>query len=551
MFVSLTLARTQQHASPVLRRLLYGYNAVLTGLLLLAVLVVVNIMAYMYLPTDADWTKGGLHTISARTKSILESLDKPLKVYVFTSTREDRAFEDMRILLEKCQEATNKLQVETLLRDLDPERLQELYRRYQRDENEGMLVVYGTEREETHQVIQTTDLREISSPRRMEDTPTYVFKGEDALMTAIVALRDGKKPVVYFTQGNGELDINDTVPHQTPDEGAGLLRDRLQKGNYEVKGLVFSPVGAGKAATNNIVTAKEVPDDASVVVIAGPRAPFAPEALAALRNYMKPADPQKPKGKLVVLMDVVPSRADGKMVQTGLEPLLGEFNVEVGNNRILTVSRTPSLVLVSANPQLRQTNPVASAFYRRWIPLYVARTVRPRGAAPSEGASSLQANSLLVTLDQCWEETDLQTDAGKLLNDYLTNRREEIQAKVAHDSLSVGVAVSESSPDAMFNPHRPTRQGPEQKPRLIVLGDATFASNVNMQDNEAKGYDLLASCLAWLREKPEYIGIEPKKRDVYQLSTSTNVARMIWLPSILMVLGVFGLGLGVWVVRRR
>src|SRR5437762_2027264 len=44
MFVSLLPARAVERSNMVLRRLLYGYNAVLTGLLLLAILMVVNVL---------------------------------------------------------------------------------------------------------------------------------------------------------------------------------------------------------------------------------------------------------------------------------------------------------------------------------------------------------------------------------------------------------------------------------------------------------------------------------------------------------------------------
>src|SRR5262245_35913970 len=43
MFASLQLARTEERSNPSLRRLLYGYNAVLAGLLVVAILVVMNI----------------------------------------------------------------------------------------------------------------------------------------------------------------------------------------------------------------------------------------------------------------------------------------------------------------------------------------------------------------------------------------------------------------------------------------------------------------------------------------------------------------------------
>jgi len=62
---------------------------------------------------------------------------------------------------------------------------------------------------------------------------------------------------------------------------------------------------------------------------------------------------------------------------------------------------------------------------------------------------------------------------------------------------------------------------------------------------------LIASSLAWLRERPENIGIEAKKREYYIMDPNANISRMIWLPFGLMMFSVVGLGLGVWVVRRR
>jgi hypothetical protein len=57
--------------------------------------------------------------------------------------------------------------------------------------------------------------------------------------------------------------------------------------------------------------------------------------------------------------------------------------------------------------------------------------------------------------------------------------------------------------------------------------------------------------LSWLRERPNNIGVDAKKRETYALSPAADLSRMFWIPSILMVVGVIGLGAGVWVVRRR
>ncbi len=73
MFASLMLAKADIRSNVVLRRTLYGYNAFLTGLLLLAVLVVLNIVLFALFPGSFEWSKSRARIRSApaaRTCSI-------------------------------------------------------------------------------------------------------------------------------------------------------------------------------------------------------------------------------------------------------------------------------------------------------------------------------------------------------------------------------------------------------------------------------------------------------------------------------------------------
>ena len=91
-------------------------------------------------------------------------------------------------------------------------------------------------------------------------------------MTELEALGSGgKKTVIYFTQGNGELDLADMNGNRA-DVGAGLLKERLLKRNFEVEALNFVE-GDNKWM-----------DKANIVVIAGPRIPFPDHALKTLRD---------------------------------------------------------------------------------------------------------------------------------------------------------------------------------------------------------------------------------------------------------------------------
>ncbi|MFL5243254.1 MAG: Gldg family protein [Gemmataceae bacterium] len=567
MFASLLLARSEEQNNALLRRLLYGYNAVLTGILLLLILLLVNVLAYLYVPAQSDWTGSQIYTLNPRSINILQGLKEPVTVTVITETR-GRTSVELDNLLQNCQAVTDKIQVRRLSRDLDLDTLDKLVKKYKLVDDIGMLVEYGTEPNVEHQFIRMQEIFVQSQPSQPsfeeESRSPFKFNGEDALMSAITFLQEGKKkPVVYFTQGNGELSI-DPASKESDRYRATALRDRLQKSNYEVKGLKLVPVASEKSSDAQVVTSTKVPDDASVVMILGPRTPFSGQALAALREYANPTDSSKPKGKLVVMLDIVTEGQPPVSVRTGLEALLAGFNVEVGNDRILRLDeRNPERVLVVANPELRETNPVATALEGVGFNWSRVRTVQPKMEGnPMQPGSTFRAEPLLVAIaqpNQIWAETDFGLNAAALAKDILSNpRKAENQEKIAqifsNQVLSVAVAVSETPPVDPMNPHARLSSKGSPKPRMVVIGNAVFASDQYLGGPlgaNSASFDLLTSCLAWLREKPNSIGLDPKDRDRYRLEPTTNISRLLFLPSGLMLLGIVGFGVGVWVIRRR
>jgi hypothetical protein len=561
MFASLLLARSEEQNNALLRRMLYGYNAVLTGILVLLILLFVNVLAYVYVPVQSDWTGSQIYTLNPRSVNLLKGLDKPATVTVILEAQ-GRKFTELENLLDNAFVVTDKLQVRHLFRDQDLIALDELVRKYKLVDDVGVLVEYGEEPNRDFQFIRMQDIFEQGFDD--ENRPTMKFKGEDALMTALTYLQEGKKkPVVYFTQGNGELSI-DPATKESDRYRANALRDRLQKNNYEVKGLKLVPVASDKSTDSQMIAATKVPDDASIVMILGPRVPFTAQALNALREYALPADGSKPKGKLVVLLDVVTDGQPPTLVKTGLESLLTSFNVEVGNDRILSLNeRAPDRVIVTANPELRETNPVATALEGIGFVMSRVRTMLPKGDMnPIQQGSPFRAETLLIAVAQrepIWAETDFALNAAQLAQDVLANpRKPENQEKIAqilsNRVLPVGVAVSEAPPMDPMSPHGRLGQKGSAKPRLIAIGNAAFASDQNLggpQGASSPLFDLITSSLAWLRERPNSIGLDPKDRDRYRLEPTTNILRLVFLPSGLMLMMIVGMGVGVWVVRRR
>ena len=348
MFVGLMMGRTYERAQAGLRRLVYGYNAVLTSLLVLLILAIVNVLCYSPVypfskfRVPVDWTASGIYTLQPATKNLIASIDQPVKVYVLMPSNL-QASDQFIALLRNCRAVNERISWEAVSPQLNPKEFDELANKYHVTDI-GVVVVYGTEPKAESETIPRTDLMQVVERDQMGQPTRTQFTGESALFKTLTYLSEGKtRTKIYFTQGNDELDFTDHNPASRIGKGGiGMLIDELGKGNYDAEPLPFD----FKALSEK----KDIPDDADVVVIAGPHKALAPEAIDALRSYMrKPHGPENKKGKLIVMLDVI-VKSDGKMLQTGLEPLLREFGVEAGNNHVMSVRRDfPGAVLARAN----------------------------------------------------------------------------------------------------------------------------------------------------------------------------------------------------------
>jgi hypothetical protein len=545
MFISLLLGKSDEQSSPALRRLLYGYNAFLSCFLLLIILIIVNLITYQYITARADYTDLRIYTLNPKSENILKGLDKPVKVYVLLDSPTSTFATDMQNLEDNARFVTDRIRFENIVRDSNLRTVAELSKKYSLVDDLGLLVVYGTEDQSTYQFIKSEGLYQRGTGRTVE------FQGENELMSAITFLQENKtKAVLYFTQANGELDLG-FGEERKPDRRASALKERLTKDNYDVRNLTL---GAGGAA------GQQIPDDAAAVVIAGPRVPFSDQAVSALDAYMNPKDPTKKKGKLIVLLDPV-ANAQGSAENLGLEPFLAKFNVEVGNNRILDVDgQPPNRVAVLANSALSSSNPVAAALEGVALLWLDVRTVEPSGGGERPPvAMNFQPAELLLAVPSrgqiIFPEPNLKADPSQVVADLFAEvqkgNREKLDAKHPARRLSVGLAVSEGSGmPQMPSPHMPQ---PPSTPRLLVFGNAYFVSDTVLGRSAGANYDVFASSLAWLRERPSSIGLAPKEHKEYKMDANAvaNLTRLALLPLSLMTIMILGLGVGIWVVRRR
>lgn len=529
-FFSLVAVRSEERNYPGLRRMIYGFNTVLTGLLVFAVLGATNVMAFFYVQQGgldpSDWTETQVYSVSQESRRILEGLDKPVKIYVLLSPGEALGA-DVRMLIANFKNASKQIIHDPEEDDINPDDILTVARlvgRYELSDRRGVLVVYDPESEGTkkYQFLKPTELQEEGMGRG--DQQERTFKGEQAIMSAIVSLREGNtKQAVYFTQDSGELSLEETRSVRQYDIGLGNLKLLLERGN------IFTPKPLALGGE------EKVPDDAFAVVIAGPRKPFTLEKIKLLQDYMARG------GKLVVLLDLTEDRQGlPTPAATGLEKFLEEYGVQVGHDLILNgnirqLGQALACIVTVSN---QSETSFREGFGGVGFTFLKARSVRP---STTPGRGSHMVSRLFETaplpLAQWAEEKP-----AAVLDDL---KEFERKRRARAEPVPVAVTVrDQTSPGGEFH-----AQG---TPRMVVFGDATFLSNRDIEEQPIQ-YKILTSSLSWLRDRPDMISaIEPKTRKSYRVTiTPEQKGSIVLLPGVLLMMGILACGAGVWLIRRR
>jgi hypothetical protein len=568
VFGSLLLARADIRANPVLRRVLFGYSAVLNGLLLLAMLIVVNIAFYAMVPYTFDWTQTrGLHSLAQYSKSLLHSLKRPTHVFVILSSRFP-AYSEVRGLMDNMSAETNMLDITYLEPTRDVVQLRDLGERFPelvpagklfREEasGRGILLVYGDLPKDKLQKVSYTF---IPDRKIYDEQPGFggkrgnrIFKGEVEVMRELNFLLQAKeKRKVYFLQGDAEIDITNSDIASRLDLrgemsllGAATLVEKLKKDNFEVKGLTFSKEFAAerKKDKDNIVYAgeegadkrPEVPKDAYALIVAGASNPLGAEALGAIEKYIDRG------GRLLVLLDIVLTNDLKAMKESGIEELLRKYGIESTDEFVLVYPShqfvDPFKVVVT--PPLKTENTLGKQFLGEPFELKWVRVVRP-GNAPGRFKAEVLLESVLSNQNLAIAEKQVSA-----LRNPLSLFADLKQAGLLLERVSkpppVAVTVTEG-----------------EKPRMCVVGDTEFISNNGLtsprERTRENHYALFVSALEWMAEHGEVpIGVRPKETASFSLppKVADESTRIHLIPMWLMLLTVIGLGTGIWLVRRR
>lgn len=464
------------------RQARYGALSASSILIAAGVLVAVN---YVGRRESVRWdlTAAQQFSLSDQSRNVLRNLEGPLAIRVFVRDTEFQTFEDV---LQGYDYESDQVTIEYI----DPDRRPTVAQQYEVDQYGTILVSYQGRSERT------------------------ISQTEQDITNAIIKVVSGEARTVYFTQGHGEKDL------ESPDrEGYGSVADALRRENYAIEGLV-------------IVQEDRVPENASVVVVAGPRSDFLDPEVEAIETYLENA------GKLLLLIDP-PETADSAPLANLLD-LARAWNIDVGRDVVVDASGMGRLLGTDASVPVAANYPshVITEGFGFLTAYPLARSVRPIDG----GSEGRFAQSFIESSPRSWAETGL----GGLLS------TGEVELNEASGDtpgpVSMGAAVSFRRPTETGQP--PADPGaPAPETRVVVVGDSDFASNaaLGIQGNR----DLFLNIVGWLSQQENLIAIRPREAEDRRITlTATQQNNITWLSLVVVPGLVFGAGVYSWWRRR-
>ena len=536
-FLAAQPARAEERNAQTLRRLVYGLNFALGVLLLVVVLVAGNAFAALKVPAKLDTTESGFYTLSDATKGYLTNLPEPVTIYTTIPDSGERELSDARNLVAAAQAVNpQKVTVRYLSGQLNRNEIAQLQTKYPSADlggnNYGILITAGDDGKRSAYIKLEDMFTQEAGP--MGRGGSLSFSGESKFVQELLTVTETTaKPVVYFTQGSGELSVGGGPDDAgDPRRQATRLKTILEKGYATVRPLAF---GAGES---------KVPDDATVVVVADPTQPMPEKQAAAIRDFMAggPKGDGK-KGKLVVLAGPHVG-ADGKMAATGLEEVLAGLGVKLGSEflyhqPIAQLDATTFLAAPATAP-VRSRNSLALAIYDYGRPLLIegARVV---DAPRSPAAGPTAAEPLLLTTPRgllTWLEPT-RTDPVAFLQGL-----EKLSDQDYRDTMVRKQASQSPRPLAAVVSEGTT-------PRAVVIGAGEFfADQPGREGTGGLPTEVFAAALNWLRDRPAVANVANKTYGTYTLSRDAETVPLFWLPVGVTLTGVLAAGLGVWLLRR-
>lgn len=363
---------------------------------------------------EIDITQKKLNTVAPQSQKVLGMIENPVKITLYAKREEWAQYLG---LLKLFSSANPKIQIEAIDIDLKPHLARE-------------------------KGITQSGTIEVSTDK----TQLQVLLDSELTLTNILLKTLREKPIkVYFTIGHNEL----TCKSKEAD-GLSLFCDTLTLTNYELAEL-------------DLMRESKIPDDADVVIVAGPDSAFLPEEVKRLSDYLDRGGS--------MLMALAPSFEIDRYKD--LRVLLQKWGLDLRNDLVLDRLST----VQGADATIPLINSYASD--HELTKDLTARSLFPMSSSISKLAQDDIHTSLLAMTSGfpgSWAESDLTT---------VTKGKAEFDEKDLKGPIAVLAASEKHQHNAKV-----------KDTRLILSGSSSALVNAYIQQEGNR--KLFSQSVAWL-----------------------------------------------------
>lgn len=441
----------------------YSGNLFILSLAVLGIIVVINFLAFKN-PKRWDLTEAKEHTLAPETIHILNSLKDPVTAEAFYTSRMDKSSAET-LLDNFAFSAKDSFSYQFIDPEANPIEAQAA--KITRD---GTIVLKIGDRQEQ-----------------------VTYPSEQEITSALVRLANPGERNVYFSIGHGEFDTQNNS-----DTSLTQLSQVLTNKNYGVKTL-------------NLINNPTVPEDAKVLIIAGPKLPFTESEVKGIDSYVQNG------GSLVVLTE--PREITFQDQTDYLEKYLDDqWGIVSDNDIVIDPNVNPSLIAL------------AQSYGKHSVTekLMNVATIFPTSHSIQINTHSDQVSAtvLITTSDMTWGETDFE---GLSNNEINPDQETDFLGP-----LTLAAALENSNTQS----------------RLVMFGDTDFASDKYFQ--EYGNSDLIVNSIDWAAAQDNLISLTVRNQVTRMMQPPTQFTLglilfgfIILLPSLIIISGVT-----TWVHRK-
>ena len=509
----------------------YGINTLILLGAFIGIVIVINVVSFEN-KQRVDVTATNQFSLSERTRELLDGLQDDIRATAFYKALEDTP---------DAQVAARRNRVVDTLDELEARSGKFSYRVVDPDLEPGIVAAYFGARP-TGFVSETVVIENLVTGEFDSLQPTDIGFGqlEQDLVTSLYVATGQEQKTVYFLGGHGERNVE-----SGGGDGYALLRQALEQENYLARGLVWR-LGESEV---------EVPDDAALVVIAGPTSEL-PEAHAlALDLYLLGRYPdgqrRRENGSMIFLAEPdTPVSWVEFLVQWGIVVTPGyvrdlEFSVpglpqtlalnmdfnSIVNFNALVLGNNEAAISSAFEAAFEIIAPEGQQLQDVFMPDAAAVTPLPisDGARLPLALAATSPNSYLIGDP---DRTDPITEG-----EGADPRGPFIPAMLMRSAGKVGMPLPAEGPsDSDIS-------------WILAFGDADFVSNSNI--GRGSGLDLFVNSTNYLLGDYSLVSIRPKPPAFREFNLDRNEYDFVRFSSWLFLPGLMALAAGlVWWLRR-